>query len=568
VSYQNLTELHRGQAERLGPRPALRYRRYGIFRDVSWEVYRQDALACGAALIDAGIKPGDRVGLLAENRLEWLIADMGILAAAAVNVPPHAPLTARQIHFQLNDAGVRWLFVSTSDQLAKVGEIRGELRSLEGIVVFEDKAAAPAEKIFSWAAFLHRGRRALARLSGELARREAGLGRDDLATIMYTSGTTGNPKGVMLTHGNLLSNAVAALEVSNSAPDSIVLSWLPFSHIYARSVDHYQSLAGGFVVCLAESAETLIRDLEEIQPTHMSSVPRFYEKVLTAVAGPDPQETQKRLRYIFGRRIVWLSSGGAPLPRPIALVYEAAGLPLLQGYGLTESSPVISFNRKGHNKTGSVGLPLPGVEIAIAPDGEVLARGPNIMKGYWKNSEATAEALKDGWLYTGDLGHIDADGYLTITGRKKELLILSNGKKVVPTFIEGLLLGEPCIDQAAVCGEGRNFLAALIVPHWENLRRALKESGVVLDHEPEETLARHPAVNAMLRRRIDAALKDVSSSEQIKKFLVLPRAFTVAADELTVSLKLRRNVVLTKYAAQLEALYKDGRDAPAGPEDL
>src|SRR5207244_2720756 len=192
---------------------------------------------------------------------------------------------------------------------------------------------------------------------------------------------------------------------------------------------------------LAESADTLIRDLEEIQPTHMSSVPRFYEKLLTAVAAPDRQETYRRLRWIFGRRMVWLSSGGAPLPRPIAEVYEAAGLPLLQGYGLTESSPVIAFNRTSFNKAGTVGLPLPGVEVKISADGEVLARGPNIMKGYWKNPQATAEALKDGWLYTGDLGSIDSEGYLSITGRKKELLVLSNGKKVVPSFIEGLLLG-------------------------------------------------------------------------------------------------------------------------------
>jgi long-chain acyl-CoA synthetase len=559
VTYRNLTELHRLQADRLGPRPALRYRRYGLYHDVTWERYRQDALACGAALVDAGMKPGDRVGLLAENRVEWLVADMGILAAATVNVPPHAPLTARQVHYQIGDAEVRWLFVSTAEQLAKARQIRSELPLLEGIVVFDDKEALSDEKIYSWTSFLQRGRRAMATQSSEMARREAALTVDDLATIMYTSGTTGNPKGVMLTHGNLLSNAVAGVEVGNSPPDSVVLTWLPFSHIYARTVDHYQPMAGGFVVCLAESSETLIRDLEEIQPTHMSCVPRFYEKVLTAVASPDAQEVHRRLRKIFGRRMFWLSSGGAPLPKPVAEVYEAAGLPLLQGYGLTESSPVISFNRLGFNKTGTVGLPLPGVEIKIAPDGEVLSRGPHIMKGYWKNPQATAEALKDGWLYTGDLGHIDADGYLSITGRKKELLVLSNGKKVVPSYIEGLLLSEDCVDQAAVCGEGRNFLTALIVPHWANVKRALESAGTDVDHQPEDALARNPAVIELLRKRIHAALKDVSNAEQVKKFHVLAQPFTIAGDELTVSLKLRRNVVLKKYAAELDALYT-GRD--------
>jgi long-chain acyl-CoA synthetase len=230
---------------------------------------------------------------------------------------------------------------------------------------------------------------------------------------------------------------------------------------------------------------------------------------------------------------------------------------MYQGYGLTETSPVISFNREGHNKPGTVGLPLPGVEVKIAPDGEILTRGPHVMKGYWNNPQATAETIRDGWLHTGDLGQIDADGYLSITGRKKELLVLSNGKKVVPSYIEGLLLSDGCIDQAAICGEGRHFLTALVVPHWDNVRRALRAEGAVSDNEPPHKLAQHPAVRALLRKHIDAALKEVSSSEQVRKFVILPNPFTVAADELTVSLKLRRNVVLAKYQAQLEALYRE-----------
>lgn len=245
------------------------------------------------------------------------------------------------------------------------------------------------------------------------------------------------------------------------------------------------------------------------------------------------------------------------MPRTIADTYREAGLVILEGYGLTESSPVISFNRRTNPRAGTVGLPLPGVEVAIAPDGEVLCRGPNIMKGYWNNPEATAAALHDGWLHTGDLGTIDADGFLSITGRKKELLVLSNGKKVVPPQIEGLLLGDACIDQVAVYGEGRNFLTALIVPHWENLRRALAAEGNSVDHATPEELARSPAVQTLLRKRIDAALGDVANWEQIRKFLILPRAFSVAAEELTVSLKLRRDVVFSKYRAELEALYRE-----------
>ncbi|HZY84547.1 MAG TPA: AMP-dependent synthetase/ligase, partial [Gemmataceae bacterium] len=383
---------------------------------------------------------------------------------------------------------------------------------------------------------------------------EAALGPDDLATIMYTSGTTGNPKGVMLTHGNLVSNTLASLEMSPHGPDDVMLTWLPFTHIYARTVDHYAAIASGVLLALAESAETLVTNLAEVCPTHMSSVPRFYEKVLAACAGPDAEETGRRLRGVFGPRLDWMSSGGAPLPLPVAEAYQRAGLLLLQGYGLTESSPVISFNTKEHHKLGTVGRPVPGVEVKIAPDGEVLTRGPHVMKGYWKNEPATAEALRDGWLYTGDLGELDAEGYLKITGRKKELLVMSNGKKVVPSHLEGLLIADPCIDQAVVCGEGRNFLTALLVPNWDNLRRALEGQGQPWSAEMRDGLP-HPAVEALLGECVRRALADVSNTEQVKKFVVLAEPFSVANDELTVSLKLRRNVVQTRYARQLDALY-------------
>jgi long-chain acyl-CoA synthetase len=555
VNYRNLTQLHRCQAERLGPRPALGFRRYGLYGYRTWEQYRAEALACAAALVDAGVQVGDRVGLLAENRLEWLLADMGILAAGGVNVPPHVPLTARQVQFQFADADVRALFVSTREQLQKILLVRNELPLLRAIVVFDAAAVANEPGIETWSGFLQRGRRALAGLTDELVRREAAVGPDDLATIMYTSGTTGTPKGVMLTHHNLLSNAVETVAVSPHLPDDVVLNWLPFSHIYARTVDHYQCLAAGVLLCLADCLDTLVRDLEEIRPTHLASVPRFYEKLLTGVASPDSAKVRRRLQDIFGPRMRWLSSGGAPLPPLVAEIYAGFGFPLFQGYGLTESSPVITFNRPERNKVGTVGLPVPGVEVALAPDGEVLTRGPHVMKGYWKNPQATAAALRDGWLHTGDLGSLDAEGFLTITGRKKDLLVLSNGKKVVPTHLEGLLLGDECIDQAVVFGEGRSFLTALVVPHWDNLRRALTAEGRQVKLESNDRLAQLPIVQELLRARIDRALADVSNWEQIRKFAVLTRPFSVADDELTVSLKLRRSVILTRYRDVIEGLY-------------
>ncbi|HEX5271916.1 MAG TPA: long-chain fatty acid--CoA ligase [Gemmataceae bacterium] len=551
-AYRNLVDLHRRQAERFGPRPALRFKRHGLYHDYPWHQYRADAVACAAALIDAGVRPGDRVGLLSENRREWLVADLGILAAGAVNVPPHATLPARQIQFQLADSGASWLFVSSREQLDKVRSMRSELPGLRGIVMFDRGASGEAAP---WEGFLQRGRVMLACLADEVAGCEAALGTDDLATIMYTSGTTGNPKGVMLTHGNLLSNAVASAAADTAGPADILLSWLPYSHIYARLVDHYAAMVSGMTVCLAESQDTLVLNLAETCPTRLTSVPRFYEKVYAAVAA-DPKETARRLRGVFGPRIQLLMSGGAPLPKPVAEAYHVAGLLVLQGYGLTESSPVITFNRKQSYKLDTVGQPLPGVEVRIADDGEILTRGPHVMKGYWNNPRATAEAIRDGWLYTGDLGALDADGFLRITGRKKDLLVLSNGKKVVPSEVEGRLMAEPCIDQVVVYGEGRNYLTALVVPHWDNLRRALREEGKPADGTAE-ALAADPAVAQLLERRMHNAVTDLAPWECPKRFVVLSRPFSVAADELTVSLKLRRNVIFEHFKKELEALYRE-----------
>jgi long-chain acyl-CoA synthetase len=478
-----------------------------------------------------------------------------------VNVPPHAPLTGPQVAYQLADTGVRLLFVAGRVHHNRLRPHFAELPTLETVVVFErdpgrTEVYSRRPALVSWAAFLQRGRRALTRLSPELARREAALGPDDLATIMYTSGTTANPKGVMLTHGNLLSNALATLEAEPTSTNSVQLGWLPVSHIYARTMDHYRTQAAGTVLALAESPETVAADLKQIRPTHMHSVPRFYEKVLAACAAPDPSETGRRLRNFFGSRVELLCSGGAPLPLAVAEAFRDAGVPLAEGYGLTETAPVISFNRRGRQRVGTVGLPLPGVQVRIADDGELLTRGPHVMKGYWNDAAATAAALRDGWFYTGDLASIDADGFISITGRKKELLVLSNGKKVVPSQVEARLTADPYIEQAAVVGERRHFLTALLVPHWDNVRAALRDEGVVVADGPD-ALRRHPAATALLRRRVEQALAALAPWEQVKKFEMLAKPFTVADEELTVSLKLRRNVVLARHAEVIERLYRD-----------
>jgi long-chain acyl-CoA synthetase len=554
---QTLPAVHRRQAERLGPRTAIRQKRYGLYHDLPWDEYREQVTACASALVHAGIEPGDRVSVFAENRIEWLVADMAILEAGAIHVPLHAPLTGRQAHYQLADAGVSWVFVSGPGQYAKLSQVRSELPAVHGVVLFDDHPTD--EENIPWHAFLQMGRNVRAAVAAELQRRQAAMTADTLATIMYTSGTTGNPKGVMLSHGNLLSNAEAFTAAAPPPPDCVFLSWLPFSHIYARTVDIYGNLVSGSIVALAESADTLVLNLAEIRPHMMSAVPRFYEKVLGAVQA-DPKTAKARLRAIFGPRIDWLSSGGAPLPPAVANAYKEAGLLVLQGYGLTESSPVISFNRKDRYKLDSVGLAIPGVEVKIAPDGEILTRGPHVMKGYWKDPQGTAQTIKDGWLHTGDLGRIDEDGFLSITGRKKELMVLSNGKKVVPNYIEGLLLADPCIDQVVVCGEGRSYLTALIVPNWPNLCRAVgMDPG-----RGEDALSSEPKVLAFLDQRVQQAVTDVSPWEQVKKIAILPQPFSVANEEMTVSLKLRRGVIAARHRDEIEGMYRDGADEVIG----
>jgi long-chain acyl-CoA synthetase len=554
--FRNIGEAHRRQAERLGPQVAVRYKRGGLWKDLTWSDYRAEVLACAAGLIEAGLQPGDRVGVLGENCVEWMIADLGILAAGGVTVTPHSALSARQIQFQMLDAGARWLFVSTAAQCDKVRQVRDELPGLEGVFAFDPAAAY--EGVESWDDFLRRGRQANPRYTAELAHRETALGPSELATIMYTSGTTGNPKGVMLSHSNILSNVAQCLEAEPILQNDVILCWLPLSHIFARVCDFYEHVVSGTLLCLSTSVETVVADIAEVQPTRISCVPRFYEKLLASVGSPDPAVTSERLRKVFGPRIRFLGAGGAPLPWPIEQALRAARLPIQPGYGLTESSPVLSFNLTRCSKPGTAGLVLPGVEIRIAPDGEVLARGPNIMRGYWKNPEATAETIIDGWLHTGDLGTLDADGFLTITGRKKEMMVLSNGKKVIPTYLEGLLVADDCIDQAVVYGEGRHYVTALLVPHWDNLRRAVANCGQrVPDSTTEDELVGHPAVREELRRRVSLRLADVAGYEQVKKFRILPRPFTVETGELTVSLKMRRGIIFARYQAELESLYRE-----------
>jgi long-chain acyl-CoA synthetase len=541
-----LCQLHRDACRRLDTAIAIRFRRDGVYQDLSWHDYRQAADCAAAGLISLGLSPGDRVAILSENRLEWLLADHAMLSAAAVTVPLHAPLSAAQVCFQLGHSGARAVFVSDQNQADKVTQVLADLPDLRWLIHFDPIKAAGCVETLSWNQLADR---ASPTDHETIARREAELRGDSLATIIYTSGTTGDPKGVMLSHDNVLSNALGTATAAEFGPDDVVLSWLPYSHVYARTVDHYLSTQLGSTLVLAESLDTLLDDLAEIQPTWMNGVPRFYEKVWAKVESLSPDDRRQALHSIFGPRIKQLSSGGAPLPGHVCRGFNEAEIPLLEGYGLTESSPVISFNSRARYRLGSVGPAIEGVEIRIASDGEILTRGPHVMQGYWKNEAATAEVIVEGWLKTGDVGELDADGFLSITDRKKDLMITSTGKNIAPSQIERLLASVPDIDQAVLYGDGRSYLTALVVPNFERLAQ--------LDHEIQSTdgIISTPTIIAHYQQRIDDLMQSVSGSEQVKKFLLLDRPLQMANEELTATQKVRRRFVTAKYEAQLAALY-------------
>ena len=551
---KNLAAFHREACRRLGANTALRFKRWGRYQDLSWNDYRRQADGAAAGLIELGINPGDRVAILSENRYEWLIADHAILSAGAVNVPLHAPLTAVQAAYQLGHSDARGIFVSGQVQADKVAAVLDSLPLLEFVVAFEPVALPSRLKNMAWAGLMQRGWLRGEAAMHEIQRREAALAGDDLATLIYTSGTTGNPKGVMLTHDNLLSNALATRQLAEIQHGDVQLSWLPYSHIYARTVDHYLTTAAGTTLALAESVDTLVTNLAETQPMWMNSVPRFYEKVWSGIETLAPEKRARELRRIFGKNLRHLSSGGAPLPRHIAAAFYELGLPIFEGYGLTESSPVICFNSAARHRLGSVGPVIGGVEVRIAPDGEILTRGPHVMLGYWKDPQATEQAIVDGWLHTGDVGHLDADGFLFITDRKKDLIITSGGKNIAPTELERLLISDPYIDQAVVYGDRRPFVVAIVVPNFSKLEDEVNSQGWKL--EVVDGFIRTPAVLAFYQARIDQLMEAVSQPERVKSCLLLSRPFQAADEELTATLKLRRRHIIAKFEPQIAALYK------------
>jgi long-chain acyl-CoA synthetase len=507
--------LHHTVAAR-GKEPALGFIRSGELHWRTWQQVADESQELAAKLRVAGIEPGDRVAQVSENRYEWIITDLAIHLAGAVHVPIHVTLSGEQIAAQVTDSNALVVFVSSEELLAKFAD----RLPTEILIQIHNK---PSEL------------RGLSRRSSQL---KATMGinpaahktSSPLATILYTSGTTGRPRGVMLSHANLAANAAAVADGYCLGHDIARLCILPLSHIYARTCDLYTWVYHGSRLVLAESRETLHRDCQLVRPNYLSAVPFVYQRIADVVRASDAPDKSAALRNFFGGRIEWLSSGGAPLAPDVEQWFADHGMTILPGYGLTEASPVITLSTPTRHRFGSVGPPLSNVEVRLAEDGEILARGPSIMLGYANDEAATAEMLKDGLLHTGDLGEIDANGFVYIRGRKKELIVLSTGKKVLPTRVEGLLNASPHIEQAAVFGDGQSALVALIVPAARGLAR--------------ETCA----------EEINRLLATAAHEEQVRNFAILDRPFSVERGELTPKLSLCRSVIARNFANELENL--------------
>jgi long-chain acyl-CoA synthetase len=588
-----LTKLFFDAIDRYAKPDALQYKANGAWHSISHKTVEERARRVALGLAALGVRRGDRVAILSENRPEWAMADYGCLTAALTSVPIYPTLPAEQIPHILTDSGAAALFVSTAAQAEKIASVRQQLPALRHIISFTTPAPAGATTTFD--DLLARGQADETPETVAAWRRGAlSVAPDDLATIIYTSGTTGAPKGVMLTHDNIASNVMASRTKIPFGGNDLELSFLPLSHIFQRMFD-YLAWATGTTIAYAESIDAVSANMGEVRPTLMCAVPRFYEKVYarvienalrggalkkqifhwargaaarwsdTTLAGQTPSAWlawQKRvadtlvfskLHQRVGGRMRYFVSGGAPLAPEINKFFHAAGLMILEGYGLTETSPVMTVNTPDHFRIGTVGKLIEGVEVQIAPDGEILTRGPNVMKGYYNNPAATKEAIDaEGWFHTGDIGTLE-DGYLRITDRKKDLIVTAGGKNVAPQPIENRVKTSKFVTEAVMIGDKRKYPVILIVPAYEPLEAWARTNGIQW-HDRAQLIAT-PAVHAKMELEVRATLTGLASFETPKKIALLEHEFSIERGELTPSMKVKRRVIDRNYKGVIDAVY-------------
>jgi long-chain acyl-CoA synthetase len=599
VDFSTIPEMFDGITTKYSAedRPMLMQKVEKQYRGISFAQCRRKVELFALGLASLGVKKDEKVAIISENRPEWVVADMGIVALGAVDVPIYPTLTPPQIAYILNDAEVKVVIVSNTLQLGKILKIESELRTLQRIIVINEKLEQRNSKTLTFSEVLTIGEEFEKTHRSFFREAMARVLPGDLLTIIYTSGTTGNPKGVMLTHHNLCSNVKSAADTIPLKDTDTLLSFLPLCHSFERMAGYYTAIACGATVAYAESTETVSDNLLEIRPTVVTTVPRLFERIYTRIMKQidnSPPARQRIFRWAMsvgkeyaaegkhgvvspvlrlqaaiadrlvfsklkqrtGGRIRFFVSGGAALSRELGEFFEAVGITIIEGYGLTETSPVLTANRVDDYKFGTVGKPMPGVEIKIADDGEILAKGPNIMRGYYNNPEATAEVIdKDGWFHTGDVGMFDPQGHLMITDRKKHLFVSSGGKNIAPQPIESLFLQSKYIDQFVLIGDGRKFLTALIVPEFEILKMHARSMGVPLLLDSE--LIKRDDIRKVYEKEIQTIQKDLPTYERVRRFELLPEQLTVESGEITPTLKVRRKVVESKYGALIEKMYEN-----------
>jgi long-chain acyl-CoA synthetase len=578
-------------ARRGADRPALLYKQNGLYVPMTWRQYRQQVEQMANWLMSIGLAAGDRVALLCETRHEWVVADMAMHHAGLVNVPIYPTLTARQAAYILQDSGAKAVVVSGRKQLDKVLEVVDECADLREILMIGTDALPDSGRtVHRWTEALAKGASLEADFAAERAARQSAADPDGLCSIIYTSGTTGNPKGVMLSHHNFLSNAATIVPIAGLSHEDTSISFLPLSHVLERVVYYGLTIAGA-TIGYAESIDTVAQNMVELRPTVMATVPRLLEKVHGRIMDSVQQGSAvkrklfnwalqvgrrhriegkadpiqyaladklvfSKIRQRLGGRMRMMVCGGAPMVKEIGEFFHIAGLTVCEGYGLTETSPVIAFNRPERVKFGSVGEIIPEVTVRIAEDGEICVKGPNVMLGYYQLPDANAEVFDaEGWFHTGDIGELDKEGYLRITDRKKELIVLSNGKKVAPQPIENQLKTSPYIEQAMLIGEARNYCTCLLVPNFEKLQAFALSQGIPT-HKTD--LLTQPRVLDLFREELDRLTKDLASFEKLKKFTLLHKEWTVESGELTPTLKCKRKIILGNYADQVDGMYSEG----------
>jgi long-chain acyl-CoA synthetase len=583
----NLAAMFFDWAAERGDRPFLWTKRKGAYLALPWREAAQQVGALARGLRALGIRPGDRVALVAENRPEWMIADFAIMAAGAVTVPAYTTHTVEDFRYVLANSGARGVIVSTAALAHRVMPAADQVSTVLAIIAMEPLRSGQVSnaEIHLWDDVMAKG----AALSDDVASWVRAIGRDDLACLVYTSGTGGVPKGVMTTHANIFANCYGAFRLLQTVGlgDDVFLCFLPLSHAYEHTAGMMFAISLGAEIYFAEGAETLATNMAEARPTIMTAVPRLYEAMhQRIIAGIERQgglrarlfrravelgrkrydapETlvwherlvdrlldllvRRQVSRRFGGRLKAMVSGGAPLNPEIGRFFLALGVRLLQGYGQTEASPVVSVNPPTRVKIDTVGPPLEGVEVRVAEDGEVLVRGALVMKGYWNDPEATARVLADGWLHTGDVGEIDADGYLKITDRKRDFIKNSGGDMVSPARVEGYLTLQPEIAQAMVYGDRRPYLVAVVVPGADLLERfAAGRRGL---------LAADTELNKLIGAAVSRVNADLTPIERVRRFILATEPFSVANGQMTPTLKIKRHAIRHAYGQALQALYE------------